>query len=96
MSKDPETAAMNFLKALEKLPGYIEQEEKKIAELRKDVPILQEVVSGTWKKESRLSDLKTEVAANRSCGDRSRVLSTKMNKIMKKYCYFTLKTIGLY
>ncbi|GAA0886535.1 N-6 DNA methylase [Sphingobacterium siyangense subsp. cladoniae] len=63
MAKDPETAAMNFLKALEKLPGYIEQEQKKITELQKDLPILQEVVNGTWSKESRLSELKTELAA---------------------------------
>lgn len=63
MAKDPETASMNFLKALEKLPGYIEQEQKKIVELKKDLPILQEVVNGTWSKESRLSELKTELAA---------------------------------
>lgn len=63
MAKDPETAAMNFLKALEKLPGYIEQEQKKIAELQKDLPVLREVVNGTWTKESKLSELKTELAA---------------------------------
>ncbi len=63
MAKDPETAAMNFLKALEKLPGYIQQEQKKIAELKKDLPVLQEVVNGTWTKESKLSDLKTVLAA---------------------------------
>ena len=63
MAKDPETAAMNFLKALEKLPGYIEQEQKKIAELKRDLPVLQEVVNGTWTKEKKLSDLKTELAA---------------------------------
>ena len=63
MAKDPETAAMNFLKALEKLPGYIEQEQKKIAELQKDLPVLREVVNGTWAKESKLSELKTELAA---------------------------------
>ncbi|ADQ15974.1 N-6 DNA methylase [Leadbetterella byssophila DSM 17132] len=63
MAKDPETAAMNFLKALEKLPGYIEQEQKKIAELQKDLPVLQEVVNGTWAKESKLIELKTELAA---------------------------------
>lgn len=62
VAKDPETAAMNFLKALEKLPGYIEQEQKKIAELQKDLPILREVVNGTWAKESKLSELKTELA----------------------------------
>ena len=63
IAKDPETAAMNFLKALEKLPGYVEQEQKKIAELKKDLPVLQEVVNGTWAKESRLGGLKTELAA---------------------------------
>ncbi|RRA95588.1 N-6 DNA methylase [Paenimyroides viscosum] len=63
MAKDPETAAMNFLKALEKLPGYIEQEQKKISELKKDLPVLQEIVNGTWNKETRLSELKTELAA---------------------------------
>ncbi|WP_395763137.1 N-6 DNA methylase [Elizabethkingia anophelis] len=63
MAKDPETAAMNFLKALEKLPGYIEQEQKKIAELQKDLPVLREVVNGTWAKESKLCELKTELAA---------------------------------
>lgn len=63
IAKDEKLAAMNFLNALEKLPGYIEQEQKKIAEIQKDLPILQEVVNGTWSKESRLSELKTELAA---------------------------------
>ena len=63
MAKEPETASLNFLRALEKLPGYIDQEQKKIAEIQKDLPILQEVVGGTWSKESRLSELKTELAA---------------------------------
>ena len=63
MAKDPETAAMNFLRALEKLPGFVKQEQEKIAEIQKDLPILQEVVNGTWSKESRLSELKTELAA---------------------------------
>jgi len=63
MAKDPETAAVNFLKALEKLPSYIEQEQKKITELQKDLPVLQQVVNGTWTKENKLSDLKTELAA---------------------------------
>ena len=63
MAKDPETAAMNFLRALEKLPGFVKQEQDKIAEIQKDLPILQEVVNGTWSKESRLSELKTELAA---------------------------------
>ena len=63
VAKDPETAAINFLKALDKLPGYIEQEQKKIAELQKDLPVLQAVVNGIWTKENKLSELKTELAA---------------------------------
>ena len=62
IAKDEKLAAMNFLNALEKLPGYIEQEQKKIAETQKDLPVLQEVVNGTWSKENRLSELKTELA----------------------------------
>jgi len=58
MAKDPETAAMNFLRALEKLPGFIKQEQEKISEIQKDLPILQEVVNGTWAKESRLKSRK--------------------------------------
>lgn len=54
---------MNFLNALEKLPSYIEQEQKKINEIQKDLPVLQEVLNGTWSKECRLSELKTELAA---------------------------------
>ncbi|OOB84222.1 DNA methylase [Flavobacterium columnare] len=63
IAKDEKLAATNFLNALEKLPGYIEQEQKKITEIQKDLPILQEVINGTWSKESRLSELKTELAA---------------------------------
>ncbi len=62
MAKDPETASMNFLRALEKLPCYVKQEQEKIAELQKDLPVLQEVANGTWSKENRLSELKTELA----------------------------------
>lgn len=63
MATDAKTASLNFLNALEKIPGILEQEQKKITELQKDLPVLQEVVNGTWKKEQALSDLKTELAA---------------------------------
>ncbi|AZB23427.1 DNA methylase [Chryseobacterium bernardetii] len=63
IAKDEKLAAMNFLNALEKLPSYIEQEQKKIVEIQKDLPVLQEVINGTWSKETRLSELKTELAA---------------------------------
>ena len=63
IANDAKLGSMNFLSALEKIPGYIEQEQKKITELQKDIPVLQEVVNGTWTKESRLNELKTELAA---------------------------------
>nr|WP_198999695.1 N-6 DNA methylase [Flavobacterium sp. ASV13] len=63
IAKDEKLAAMNFLNALEKLPVYIEQEQKKITEIQKDLPVLQDVVGGTWTKESRLNELKTELAS---------------------------------
>ncbi|PWJ97119.1 helicase-like protein [Flavobacterium araucananum] len=63
IAKDEKLAAINFLNALEKLPGYIEQEKKKITEIQKDLPVLQEVINDMWSKESRLSELKTELAA---------------------------------
>lgn len=63
IAKDKKLASMNFLNALEKLPTYIEQEQKKIAEIQKDIPVLLEVLNGTWSKESRLSELKTELVA---------------------------------
>ncbi|MCW2263486.1 N12 class adenine-specific DNA methylase [Sphingobacterium kitahiroshimense] len=63
IAKDEKLAATNFLNALEKLPGYLDQEQKKIKEIQKDLPVLQEVINGTWSKETRLSELKTELAA---------------------------------
>lgn len=63
IAKDEKLAAMNFLNALNKLPEYIEQEQKKIAEIEKDIPILQEVVNGSWAKESSLNELRIELAS---------------------------------
>lgn len=39
------------------------KEQESIASYQKDIPVLQEVVNGTWTKESRLSELKTELAS---------------------------------
>lgn len=63
IAKDEKLAAMNFLNALEKLPSYIDQEQNKIIEIQKDLPVLKEVIHNTWSKEDRLSELKTELAA---------------------------------
>ncbi|WP_281335971.1 helicase-related protein [Flavobacterium eburneipallidum] len=63
MASEPKTAALNFINALGKIPSLIEQEQKKIAELKKDLPVLQEVVNSNWTKENKLNELKTELAA---------------------------------
>lgn len=63
MATDPKLASMNFLNALDKLPGLMEQEQKKVDTMAKDVPVLKEVVSGVWSKEQELAGLKTELAA---------------------------------
>lgn len=63
MATDPKTASFNFLNALEKIPGLMEQEQKKVEVMQKDLPVLREVVNGVWTKEHKLSELKTELAA---------------------------------
>lgn len=63
LAKDPETASLNFIKALEKIPSYIENETKRINEFQKDLPVLEEIVKGNWNKEADLSVLKTELAS---------------------------------
>jgi N12 class adenine-specific DNA methylase len=63
MATDPKLASTNFLNALEKLPGLIGQEQKKISEIEKDIPVLEEVVNTVWTKENALGELKNELAA---------------------------------
>lgn len=63
IAKDEKLAALNFLNALEKIPSYIAQEEKKIIEINKDLPVLQELVKSKWSKDNRLNEIKNELAA---------------------------------
>ncbi|WP_412468699.1 helicase-related protein [Pedobacter sp. KLB.chiD] len=63
MASDPKTASMNFINALQKLPGLIDQEEMNIKDLEKDIPVLKDVVEGVWKKENILNSLKIELAS---------------------------------
>ena len=63
IAADPQLASMNFLNALEKIPGLIEKFKADTEKIAKDIPVLQEVVNGSWKKEEQLKDLKTELAA---------------------------------
>ncbi|WP_443023381.1 hypothetical protein [Sphingobacterium sp.] len=63
MANDPERASLNFLNALQKLPGIIQDEQQKINQLKKDQVVLQEIVGGEWNKEKQLTALKTELAS---------------------------------
>ena len=60
---DTHAAAMNFLNALERIPGIIDQYKEKIATLEREIPQLQEIAGKTWKKEDELKQLKSELAA---------------------------------
>ncbi len=54
---------MNFVNALEKIPGIIAQYEERTAKLKADVPVLEGIVAKTWGKEDELKALKSELAA---------------------------------
>ena len=60
---DTHAACMNFVNALERIPGIIAQYEERTAKLKADVPILEGIMSKTWGKEDELKQLKSELAA---------------------------------
>ncbi|CDN31338.1 putative DNA methylase [Mucinivorans hirudinis] len=63
IAADPKLASLNFLNALEKMPSLIEKYEKDNEKLVKDIPVLEQVVGGVWKKEEELKGLKAELSA---------------------------------
>ena len=60
---DTHAACMNFVNALEKIPGLITQHEERTAKLKADIPTLESIVSKTWGKEDELKQLKSDLAA---------------------------------
>ena len=60
---DTHAACMNFVNALEKIPGIIAQYEERTARLKADVPQLEAIVTKQWGKEDELKQLKSELAA---------------------------------
>lgn len=60
---DTHAACMNFVNALEKIPGIIAQYEERTAKLKADVPTLEGIVAKTWGKEDELKQLKSELYA---------------------------------
>lgn len=63
IAKDPKLAVMNFINALERIPGMIEKREKDNAELSKDIPVLKQIVAASWPKEGEIKQLGEELAA---------------------------------
>ena len=59
---DTHTACMNFVNALEKIPGIIAQYEERTTKLKADVPQLEAIISKSWGKEDELKALKSELA----------------------------------
>ena len=60
---DTHAACMNFVNALEKIPGIIAQYEERTAKLKADVPQLEAIVAKTWGKEEELKQFKSDLAA---------------------------------
>lgn len=60
---DTHAACMNFVNALERIPGIIAQHEERTAKLKADVPILEGIVAKQWGKEDELKQLKSDLAA---------------------------------
>lgn len=63
LAKDPNIAAQMFLRTFETIPPLLEKYQKESEKISKDIPILQEVVKETWKKEDQLKQLKSDLAA---------------------------------
>ena len=60
---DTNAACINFVNALEKIPGIIAQYEERTVKLKAEVPQLEAIISRTWGKEDELKQLKSELAA---------------------------------
>lgn len=63
LAKDPKIAAQMFLRTFETIPPLLERYQTETEKISKDIPILREVVQGTWKKEDQLQQLKSDLAA---------------------------------
>ena len=62
IANSPKLASTNFMNALHKIPELIENHEAQSKRLKKDIPVLQEVVSGKWRKKDELKGLKNELS----------------------------------
>ena len=60
LAADPRLAAQNFINALGTIEPTLEKFRNENEKLTKDIPILREVVDGTWRKEPELAALRNE------------------------------------
>jgi hypothetical protein len=63
IAKEPKLAATNFLKALERIPSLIGSHKTYTQKTVADLPVLEEVVNSSWRKEGELKQLKSELSA---------------------------------
>lgn len=61
IAADPRLASLNFIHALSTIETVLEGFKKKNEELAKDIPILRNVVEGTWRRESELTALRSQM-----------------------------------
>lgn len=62
IAQDPKLASLNFLNALERIPKVTENHKREIERLSVDVPVLQNIVKGEWRKEDELKSLKSQLS----------------------------------
>ena len=62
IANTPRLASLNFLNALLKIPELIDNHQGQNEKIKKDIPVLQEMVNGKWRKEDDLKKLKTELS----------------------------------
>lgn len=63
LAKDPKIASQMFIRTFETIPPLLEKYQTETEKISKDIPILQEVVKETWKKEDQLKQLKSDLDA---------------------------------
>ena len=61
IAADPRLASLNFIHALSTIETVLEHFTKKNEELAKDIPTLQSIVEGTWRKEPELTALRAQL-----------------------------------
>ena len=63
LAADPRLAAQNAINALGTIESTLDKFQRDNDKLAKDVPILKEVIGGTWRKEPELASLRSELTA---------------------------------